>query len=172
LTLTLSLADLNPSTNSLLADGGSASGRQVRTTLSSSRRHGCGRIGLGGTEAALIASEQRPLLERAFARHTLGEWKTFLDGLGPEEAMYQEVLYYQDILDDPQAHECGYIVERDLPGLGKKKQTENPVTPSKTLSRVGEPGGEIGQNNEEILLELGYDWDFISKLRSQTQAAR
>jgi crotonobetainyl-CoA:carnitine CoA-transferase CaiB-like acyl-CoA transferase len=130
-----------------------------------------GRVGLGGAEAALIASEQRPFLERAFASHTLAEWKAFLDELGSEEAVYQEVFDYQDILDDPQALACEYIVERDVPGVGKKKLTGNPITLSKTPSRVGDPGGEIGQNNEEILLELGYDWDFISKLREQTQAA-
>jgi len=129
------------------------------------------RVGLGGAEAARIASEQRAPLERAFASHTLAEWKAFLDELGPEEAMYQEVLDYQEILDDPQALACEYIIERDIPGVGRKKLTGNPITLSKTPSRVGEPGGEIGQNNEEILLELGYDWDFISKLREQTQVA-
>lgn len=123
-----------------------------------------------GPEAALIASEQRPYLERAFASHTLAEWNTFLDELGPEEAMYQEVFDDQDILDDPQALECGCIVQRDIPGLGKKKLTGNPITLSKTPSRIGEPGGEIGQNNEEILLELGYDWDFISNLRDHPHA--
>ena len=85
--------------------------------------------------------------------------------------MYQEVFGYKDILDGPQALACEYIVEREIQGVGKKKMPGNPVAFSKTPTQPGQPGGEIGQNNEEILLELGYDWDFISRLREQTQAA-
>jgi len=140
------------------------------------------RVGLGGAAAALAANEQRPLLERAFASRTLAEWTEFLDGLnsnGPsgadsiasKSAMYQVVFDYEDILNDPQAIESGYIVERDVPGVGRKKLTGNPVHLRGTPGRSGDPGGEIGQNNEEILLELGYDWDYITLLREQNQAA-
>jgi len=135
------------------------------------------RMGWGGAEAALVASEQRPLLERAFASHTLDEWIAFLESLDPDPelgdqmVMYQQVYDYDDILNDPQALDCGYIVERDVSGVGKKKVVGNPIELSETPAIPGTPGGEIGQHNEEILLELGYDWDFISKLREQTQAA-
>ena len=129
------------------------------------------RVGLGGAAAALTASEQRPLLERAFASHTLEEWLAFLEGLGADQAMYQEVFDYQDVLDDPQALTCEYVVEREISGVGRKKVAGNPITLSATPGLPGDPGGEIGQNNEEILLELGYDWDFISKLREKTEAA-
>ena len=47
----------------------------------------------------------------------------------------------------------------------------NPIALSKTPANPGTPGGEIGQNTEEILLELGYAWDDITKLREQNEAA-
>ena len=43
--------------------------------------------------------------------------------------------------------------------------TMNPVRYSATPVRTPELAPELGQHTEEVLLELGYDWDQITALR-------
>ena len=42
-----------------------------------------------------------------------------------------------------------------------------PVRLSETPGSIRSPAPEFGQHSEEILLDLGYDWDAISDLRKR-----
>lgn len=72
---------------------------------------------------------------------------------------------YTEVACDPQALANGYITTVEHPSLGTLKVVGPPVRLSETPPAVKTPAPELGQHTEEILLDLGYDWEQISALR-------
>ena len=72
-----------------------------------------------------------------------------------------------DLLDDPQVLENRYIMDYDHPAYGKIKTVGFPWDLSKTPADLRLPAPQLGQHTEEVMLELGYTWDDISRLRDQ-----
>jgi crotonobetainyl-CoA:carnitine CoA-transferase CaiB-like acyl-CoA transferase len=68
---------------------------------------------------------------------------------------------------DPQVYANHYIVEVDHPEWGPTKMIRSPISLSDTPSRWGTAVPELGQHTEEILLEVGFDWDEIDSLRGE-----
>ena len=67
----------------------------------------------------------------------------------------------------PQVTANDYITEYDHPALGKVNMVGFPIHMSKTPLSVRMPAPELGQHTEEVLLELGYSWEDIVKLREE-----
>ncbi|MEX2159624.1 MAG: CoA transferase [Dehalococcoidia bacterium] len=102
-------------------------------------------------------------LDGVFATKTLEEWGPVFDR---ENVWWAPVNTVNDVIDDPVAHEAG--VFRDVEG------PDGPLTfvasPADFSSTEAAPRGlspELGQHTEEVLLELGYDWDGIIALKEQ-----
>lgn len=55
----------------------------------------------------------------------------------------------------------------DHPITGRIKYVTMPVDFRQNPALVKTPAPEVGQHNEEILLELGYSWDDISRFKEQ-----
>jgi formyl-CoA transferase len=74
------------------------------------------------------------------------------------------VLTYAGVASHPQFEANGYIQEIDHAVLGKMRVHGPPVHMSATPPRIQGGGPQLAQNNEEILLELGYTWEQIEAL--------
>ena len=96
-------------------------------------------------------------IDELFASRTYEEWKTTLADLS---GAWAPVQMPSELADDPQVEANGYLghVHR---GDGKEYDlVANPVQMDETADQL-QPAPEHGQHTEEILLELGLDWDAI-----------
>jgi crotonobetainyl-CoA:carnitine CoA-transferase CaiB-like acyl-CoA transferase len=110
------------------------------------------------------AGEIIPIFDRRFAEKTREEWMTILKAGG--DFIYCVVNSVTDLPNDTQVKANEYIVDHEIPGLGKTQVLGMPVRLSAT---PGQPRGhapELGEHTESLLTELlGYSWDDIARLR-------
>ena len=104
------------------------------------------------------------ILSEVFPARTTDEWS---ERLGAAGARFAPVQDYAQAAADPHVIENGYLVEVDVPGGGTKRVVGSPIRMSDTPANPGVLAPELGQNTEELLLEVGYDWDEIAALRDQ-----
>jgi crotonobetainyl-CoA:carnitine CoA-transferase CaiB-like acyl-CoA transferase len=118
------------------------------------------------TERAKYRSELADILDKAFQKKTTREWLDILRNLGGV-LICSGISTYADIVKDPQAWENGYLIEMDIPGLGPTRLVGAPAMLSDTPATAQGMAPELGQNTEEVLLELGYSWEDITAMREQ-----
>ncbi len=105
--------------------------------------------------------------DEAFAKRPRAEWIEHLKK-SPGDFIFTIVNTVDDLPDDPQVLVNEYVTEFDHPQYGKTKVVGMPVRLSETPGSVRSPAPELGQNTEEVLLDvLGWDWDRISELREK-----
>lgn len=103
------------------------------------------------------------LMDAAIARRTVDEWMTIF----PRYDLVAGALRtFAEMAADPQVLANDYIIEVQHPTLGKLKQPGCCIYFSETpaVTRGGAP--EYGQNTEEVLLKLGYDWKDLERFKS------
>jgi crotonobetainyl-CoA:carnitine CoA-transferase CaiB-like acyl-CoA transferase len=114
------------------------------------------------TTRTMHAAELIAELDQVFATGSRNEWTDRFDDAGVWWAPVQST---HELLDDPQAHAAGCFVDTPLPD---GTSTPMPSTPVDFSSHQCEPSGpspEFGQHTEEVLLDMGYDWDRIIALK-------
>jgi crotonobetainyl-CoA:carnitine CoA-transferase CaiB-like acyl-CoA transferase len=100
-------------------------------------------------------------LDGEFAKRTLAEWGPILDG---ENVWWAPVNTIDEARNDPIVQQSGAFTQVEGPD-GVIPTVNTPV------DFYGTPGGprgvspELGQHTEEVLLELGHDWDAIIKMK-------
>ncbi len=104
------------------------------------------------------------IINEVFARKSLREWIEILDRHGLVSSMAQTI---SEITNDPQAAENDFFVKFDHPNAGEIRLVASPVKFSETEASVKGPAPEVGQHSEEILLEAGYTWDEITRLKDE-----
>jgi crotonobetainyl-CoA:carnitine CoA-transferase CaiB-like acyl-CoA transferase len=102
------------------------------------------------------------LLENAFKSRTLDEWKARLT-----EIPFSPFQNFIEVVNDTQARENNCFIPFEHPNYGHIEVVANPVNLSHTPASIRMPAPELGQHTEEILLEHGYTWEDISKLKDQ-----
>ena len=107
--------------------------------------------------AALIA-----ILDEVFLTKTLDEWKPHL-----AEVPFAPAQTLLEVINDPQARANDFFVPFDHPTYGRIEVIANPVKLSETPAAIRMPAPEFGQHTEEVLLEYGYTWEDIARLKEQ-----
>ncbi len=104
------------------------------------------------------------VMDEIFATKDRGEWEKRFRANG---VIYGRVETPAEVVVDPQAFANGFFTEIDHPRTGKMKYVTMPVDFRQNPATVRTAAPEVGQHNEEILLELGYTWNDISNLKEQ-----
>jgi len=112
------------------------------------------------------AAELRHAFSEAFLTKTCEEWHSLLEGIpyAPSQSL-------KELTNDPQARASGCFVSYEHPTHGRIEQIANPVIMSKTPANVRRPAPEFGQHTEEVLLEFGYSWEGIARLKEDNAIA-
>jgi crotonobetainyl-CoA:carnitine CoA-transferase CaiB-like acyl-CoA transferase len=104
------------------------------------------------------------LLDEIFATRDLEDWGRRFDEAGMWWAPVQTL---EEVVADPQAEAAGSFCEVPLPDGGTTRMISSPVDFSGTPWQPRSPVPEHGQHTEEVLLELGYDWEAIGALKEK-----
>ena len=102
------------------------------------------------------------VLSAAFQERPLEDW---LEPLSAADVPHAPVLDYAGVVEHPQFWANGYFQEIEHAQLGPMRVPGPPVQMSATPPRIRGGGPELGMHTEELLLEAGYDWEAIGKLR-------
>jgi len=113
---------------------------------------------------AVNRKELIAILDEVFATRTLAEWDKALDEQGIIWAPAQTLT---EVVNDPQARARGAFAKMQHPNAGEVEIVDFPIKFGKSEVGVRGPAPEVGQHTEEVLLEAGFDWDDIVKLRDE-----
>ncbi|MFZ2173629.1 MAG: CoA transferase [Rhodococcus sp. (in: high G+C Gram-positive bacteria)] len=112
---------------------------------------------IGAEQIAAHTGEAVAILREVIATRTLREWTDRFVTLAGPWAPVQDSL---QVTDDPQVRANEYLVR-----AGELELVANPVQFDVTAPETG-PGPEFAAQTEEILMELGVDWDRIIALKT------
>ena len=103
-------------------------------------------------------------LDAVFATRPLAEWGPIFDRAGLWWAPVQTAI---EVTQDPQAAAAGAWVDVPVAEGGTARMVASPLDFSGTPWAPSMPTPECGQHTEEVLLELGWDWEGIAALKQR-----
>jgi len=103
------------------------------------------------------------ILDAIFTTRPLAEWGPVFDREG---VWWAPVQTTREVVVDPQAVAAGGFVDVPMPDGGTIRGVASPADFSGTPWTPGAGVPECGQHTEEVLQELGYDWERIGALKA------
>jgi crotonobetainyl-CoA:carnitine CoA-transferase CaiB-like acyl-CoA transferase len=104
------------------------------------------------------------LLDTIFVTRDRSEWEQRMDATGG--IIWERAQDVWDLPNDPQVILNNYIMDFDHPVLGKTKYLQTPVGYSATPLSTRHPAPALGENTEEIIIDvLGRTWEDIAQLQ-------
>jgi crotonobetainyl-CoA:carnitine CoA-transferase CaiB-like acyl-CoA transferase len=107
------------------------------------------------------------ILDKIFAEKTRAEWVDIFQKQGKQFIAWERVQTIPDLVHDPQVIANRYLADFDHPVLGKIKIQPFPIGFGKAPVGPRTHAPEFGQHTEEVLLEIGYTWDDITRLQDE-----
>lgn len=98
------------------------------------------------------------MLDEEFAKRPLEEWAALFDDHG---VWWDPVQSLDELVADPIAHDAGVFV----PTVSGRTAIATPADVGQSTTGPVPEVPELGQHTEEVLLELGFDWDRIGALK-------
>jgi crotonobetainyl-CoA:carnitine CoA-transferase CaiB-like acyl-CoA transferase len=108
------------------------------------------------------AAELVAELNAIFVTRPLAEWAPIFDR---EDVWWAPVQHAHETVDDPQARAAGGFVPVPTDGGEPVEMVASPVDFGGTPWAARSMPPEFAQHTEEVLLELGHDWDRIIQLK-------
>ncbi len=108
------------------------------------------------------AAELVTELNAIFATRTMAEWAPIFDR---EDVWWAPVQHAHETVDDPQVRAAGGFVPVPTDGGDPVEMVASPVDFGGTPWAPRSMPPEFAQHTEEVLLELGHDWDRIIQLK-------
>ena len=106
---------------------------------------------------------KRRLEERLLTR-TTNEW---LELMATRDIWCAPVKDFEAIFNDPQVAAAEIVTTVEQPNIGPLKVIRAPITLSGTPATVRRPSPKVGEHNQEILREAGYDDAAIAQLEKE-----
>jgi crotonobetainyl-CoA:carnitine CoA-transferase CaiB-like acyl-CoA transferase len=103
-------------------------------------------------------------VQKIFLSKTQEEWNELLES---EDVCYAPVLNLQETTQDPQVRHRGMFIDNSAPGKRRIKEIGIAPKLSLTPGKIRYPSPTIGQDAEEILMEIGIQSPEILKLKSK-----
>jgi crotonobetainyl-CoA:carnitine CoA-transferase CaiB-like acyl-CoA transferase len=116
------------------------------------------------TERAANREELISLLGEIIATKSRDEWAPLFD---QHKLPWDPVPSMTEVAQDPSVLANGYVTEYEHFSGQRVRAVASPVQLSETPAGVRFGAPEHGQHNEEILLELGFGWDDIERLKER-----
>jgi crotonobetainyl-CoA:carnitine CoA-transferase CaiB-like acyl-CoA transferase len=104
------------------------------------------------------------VMDDIFAGKPRSEWEARFRSNG---VIYGCIETPAEVVKDPQAHANAFFTEIDHPKTGRMKYVTMPVDFRQNPATVRFASPEVGQHNEQILGDLGYSWEDISRLKAE-----
>ncbi len=103
-------------------------------------------------------------LDEIFASRTWDEWeKSFKE----HDVIFGVNQTPSEIIKDEQAIANGFFADVDHPIAGKIRLVNSPVKFSDTPAKIESVAPPLGAHTEEVLLEIGYNWESIAQFKEQ-----
>ena len=102
-------------------------------------------------------------LDEIFATRGRAEWAERFDRF---ELVWGPVQGIAEVVQDPQARALGAFASVPHRRGEPIEVLRSPVEFGATPASIRRPGPELGEHTEEVLLEHGYDWDDLARLKA------